>query len=121
MLKAIGKTLGEQNRIVSKVIPQLKTTIENNDAEKRIAKATIILKPKPATRVKPIIKKDEEKKNDENKTDIPQQIVNIRSSLDLEKSGENSLYVSALEDVTESVKNGLKFVNKVSDTISSII
>ncbi|EFN77747.1 G2/mitotic-specific cyclin-B3 [Harpegnathos saltator] len=113
---AIGRTLGEQNRIPSKIVPQFKTAIENNAIEKRIAKATIILKSKPPSRVKPIVKKDEEKKSDENKADISQKFVNIRASLDSEKSEENSLYVSALEDVAENVKNSLKFNSKVSSS-----
>lgn len=116
--KAIGKTLGEQNRIPNKAVPLSKVLTEHN-TEKRVAKATIILKSKPASRVKPTVKKEEEKKEDENNADIFPKSVNIRSSLDSEKS-ENSLYVSALEDVTESVKNGLKFINKVSNIISNI-
>lgn len=49
-------------------------------------------------RVKPVRKNDE-------KIDIPIKIVNVRRSLDLEKSEDNSLYVSALEDVgDESIK-----------------
>lgn len=117
-LKAIGKkALGEQNRLPNKLVSQLKTTVENN-VDKRVTKASIILKARPETRVKPIVKKEEEKKNNENKVDVSQKTVNIRSSLDSEKS-ESSLYVSALEDVTESVKNSLKFVN-VSNTISSV-
>lgn len=111
--------MGEQSRILNKAVPLPKVTEQN--ADKRIAKATIILKSKPASRVKPIIKKDDEKKKDENKIDIPQKNVNIRPSLDLEQSEENSLYVSALEDMTESVKNGLKFINKVSNTTFSML
>ncbi|XP_032677997.1 G2/mitotic-specific cyclin-B3 isoform X2 [Odontomachus brunneus] len=112
---AIGKTLGEHNRVnnlINKAVPLSKVVTEHN-TEKRVAKATIILKSKPASRVKPSVKKGEEKKENENNADIFPKSVNIRSSLDSEKS-ENSLYVSALEDVTESVKNGFKFISKVN-------
>lgn len=110
--------MDEQKHLSNRPILQPKKVVENID--KRTVKPTIVVK--PASRVKPIIKKDivsVKKENDENKVDIPLKAV-LRSSLDLEKSEESSLYVSALEDVTESVKNGLKFISKVSDILASM-
>lgn len=53
----------------------------------------VLPKPKLVPRAKPIIKKDDEK------VELPNKVVTLRYSLDLEKSEDSSLYVSALEDV----------------------
>lgn len=61
--------------------------------EKIVTKPEVVpQKPKPVPRVKSIKKDDE-------KTELPSKILNVRRSLDLEKSEDSSLYVSALEEV----------------------
>lgn len=103
---AIGKTLGTQQyepkKAIKKVVgTQVKPATQTSTAkvvEKVATKLDIQPpKPKPTSRVT-LLKKDEEK------SEIASKIVNVRRSLDLEKSEDNSLYVSALEDVNESVK-----------------
>lgn len=68
-----------------------------------IAKAGVAVKPRP--RLKP--------KKDDEKAEIAIKIVNYKHSLDLEKSDDNSLYVSALEDVTDSTKRTRRSTIKV--------
>ncbi|KYQ49271.1 G2/mitotic-specific cyclin-B3 [Trachymyrmex zeteki] len=65
-------------------------------------------KGKPAPRIKSILKKDD-------KTETINKVVNIRRSADLEKSEDNSLYVSALEDVNDSIKKTRRSSNKVDE------
>lgn len=66
------------------------------------------------TQVKLPIKKAEEK------TEIVQKkVLNLRRSIDIEKSDDSSLYVSALEDVSESsTKKSDKIHEKVSNFIT---
>lgn len=104
---AIGKTLGahpqEPKKAVKRpTVTQVKPVTQTSSVrtlDKAASKPEIAPpKPKPVPRVKPVRKNDE-------KIDIPIKIVNVRRSLDLEKSEDNSLYVSALEDVgDESIK-----------------
>jgi len=66
-------------------------------------------------RVKPIIKKDD-------KTETANKVSsNNRRSADLEKSEDNSLYVSALEDVNDSMKRTRRSSNKVNNIFSDIL
>lgn len=89
--------MGGQNHATKKIVTHGKLVVIDKSAEINIAKVMPV-KSKPLPRVKPIIKKDE-------KTEIVNKVlVNIRHSTDLEKSEDNSLYVSALEDVTDSLK-----------------
>ena len=98
---AIGKTLGSHQQepkkalrkaTVTQVKPITQTssvrTLDTAATKPEVAHA----RPKPLPRVKPV-------KKDEDKSEIPSKIVNVRRSLDLEKSEDSSLYVSALEDV----------------------
>ncbi|XP_076671564.1 cyclin B3 [Andrena cerasifolii] len=98
---AIGKTLGTHQQepkkalrkaTITQVKPITQTssvrTLDTAATKSEVAHA----RPKPLPRVKPV-------KKDEEKTEIPSKIVNVRRSLDLEKSEDSSLYVSALEDV----------------------
>ncbi|XP_076242603.1 cyclin B3 [Calliopsis andreniformis] len=104
---AIGKTLGTHQQepkkaVKRQTVTQVKSLTQTSSVrtlEKVVSKPEVAPpKPKPVPRVKAV------KKNDE-KTEIPNKIVNARRSLDLEKSEDSSLYVSALEDVgDESVK-----------------
>ncbi|KAG5326877.1 CCNB3 protein, partial [Acromyrmex heyeri] len=83
-----------------KVVTQPKPGGSNVASEKPADVTTskvVPAKVKPAPRIKSILKKDD-------KTEIINKIVNIRRSADLEKSEDNSLYVSALEDVNDSIK-----------------
>ncbi|KZC13034.1 G2/mitotic-specific cyclin-B3 [Dufourea novaeangliae] len=98
---AIGKTLGthqqEPKKAVKKpTVTQIKPYTQTSSVrtlEKAVTKAEIVPpKPKPVPRVKPVKKDDE-------KVEVPSKIVNLRRSLDLEKSEDSSLYVSALEDI----------------------
>ncbi|XP_050461307.1 G2/mitotic-specific cyclin-B3 [Cataglyphis hispanica] len=90
-------SLGGQNHATKKIVTHGKLVVIDKPAEINIAKVMPV-KSKPLPRVKPIIKK-------EDKTEIVNKVVvNIRHSTDLEKSEDNSLYVSALEDVTDSLK-----------------
>lgn len=79
-------------------VTQVKPFIQTSSVrplEKAVTKPEVIpAKPKLVPRVKPVNKDDE-------KTEIPSKIVNVRRSLDLEKSDESSLYVSALDDVED--------------------
>lgn len=55
-----------------------------------------------ATATKPLTTRAKSaKKEEEKKVEVPSKIVNLRRSVDLEKSEDNSLYVSALEDISE--------------------
>ncbi|KYM98486.1 G2/mitotic-specific cyclin-B3 [Cyphomyrmex costatus] len=65
-------------------------------------------KVKLAPRIKPILKKDD-------KTETISKVVNNRRSADLEKSEDNSLYVSALEDINDSIKKTRRSSNKVDE------
>ncbi|XP_076630095.1 cyclin B3 [Colletes latitarsis] len=100
---AIGKTLGTHSHepkkgIKKTVVTQTKPFIQTSSVrtlDKAPSKLEVIpTKPKPTLRAKPIKKDDE-------KIEMPSKIVCIRRSLDLEKSEDSSLYVSALEDVED--------------------
>ncbi|KAG7207685.1 hypothetical protein KM043_009304 [Ampulex compressa] len=114
---AIGKTLGTQQepkRAAKKAtVTQVKPATQTSSLrtlDKITAKPEVVpVKPKPVPRVKSV------KKDDEN-VQIPSKIVNVRRSLDLEKSEDNSLYVSALEDVVEeSAKKPQKSIIKIQE------
>ena len=106
-LQAIGKTLGtyqtqEPKKTFKKAaVTQVKPFTQTSSVrtlEKVVTKPEVVpQKPKPVPRVKPI-------KTDEEKIEIPIKIVKVRRSLDLEKSEDSSLYVSALEDVGDDIE-----------------
>lgn len=100
--------MGGQNHATKKVVTHVKPIVVDKPAD-NIAKV-IPVRSKPLPRVKPIIKKDD-------KTEISNKVT-IRHSSDLEKSEDSSLYVSALEDVTDSLKktrkSSIKVINKQS-------
>ncbi|OAD58626.1 G2/mitotic-specific cyclin-B3 [Eufriesea mexicana] len=109
---AIGKTLGthqtqEPKKTVKKTfVTQVKPFAQTSSIrtlEKIVTKPEVVpQKPKPVPRVKSIKKDDE-------KTELPSKILNVRRSLDLEKSEDSSLYVSALEEVgDDSTKKSRK-------------
>ncbi|KOC60224.1 G2/mitotic-specific cyclin-B3 [Habropoda laboriosa] len=88
---AIGKTLVTHQTQEPKKVTKKATTTQ-----------VILSKLKPVPRVKPV-------KKDEEKTEVASEIVNVRRSLDLEKSEDSSLYVSALEDIgDDSLKKSRK-------------
>ncbi|KAG5324792.1 CCNB3 protein, partial [Pseudoatta argentina] len=94
-----------------KVVTQPKPAGSNVASEKPADVTTskvVPAKVKPAPRIKSILKKDD-------KTEIINKIVNIRRSADLEKSEDNSLYVSALEDVNDSIKKTRRSSNNKVD------
>ncbi|KAF3426722.1 hypothetical protein E2986_06422 [Frieseomelitta varia] len=104
---AIGKTLGtyqtnqEPKKTVKKAaVTQVKPFTQTSSVrtlEKVVTKPEVVpQKPKPVPRVKPM-------KKDEEKIEVPIKIVKVRRSLDLEKSEDSSLYVSALEDVGDDI------------------
>ncbi|KYM85705.1 G2/mitotic-specific cyclin-B3 [Atta colombica] len=94
-----------------KVVTQPKPVGSNIASEKPADVTTskvVPAKVKPAPRIKSILKKDD-------KTEIINKVVNIRRSADLEKSEDNSLYVSALEDVNDSIKKTRRSSNNKVD------
>ncbi|KYN15838.1 G2/mitotic-specific cyclin-B3 [Trachymyrmex cornetzi] len=94
-----------------KIVTQPKPVGSNVASEKPADVTTskvVPAKVKPATRIKSILKKDD-------KTEIINKVVNIRRSADLEKSEDNSLYVSALEDVNDSIKKTRRSSNNKVD------
>lgn len=110
---AITTSLGGQNQPAKKVVILSKPVDESNVASEKPADVTALkvvpAKVKQVPRVKPIIKKDD-------KTETANKIVNNnRRSADLEKSEDNSLYVSALEDVNDSIKRTRRSSNKVDE------
>lgn len=108
---AITTSLGGQHHASKKPVTHVKPVVTDKPAD-NIAKV-LPVKSKPLPRIKPIIKKDE-------KTEISNKIGNIRHSTDLEKSEDNSLYVSALEDVTDSLKKTRRSNNKVDEDEKTI-
>lgn len=118
-LQAIGKTLGthqtqEPKKTVKKTaVTQVKPFTQTSSIrtlEKVVTKPEVIpQKPKPVPRVKPV-------KKDDGKVEIPSKIVKVRRSLDLEKSEDSSLYVSALDDIgDDSTKKSRKSNVEVSN------
>lgn len=90
-----------------KTITQTTNTFRN--LEKILTKPdnnSVQSKPKQVLRVKPGVKKEEEK------VEVPK-ILNVRRSLDVEKSDESSLYVSALESLPEENIKRLSRTSKV--------
>ncbi|XP_011299191.1 G2/mitotic-specific cyclin-B3 [Fopius arisanus] len=118
---AIGKSLGvqlpEAKKIVKKsqIVQPVKSTVAPahnlRNAEKVVIKTDNVIpaKPKVATRAKVA-------KRTEDHVDVTSKVPNVRRSLDLEKSDQSSLYVSALEDVPEEVskknEKNLKLLEK---------
>lgn len=105
--------MGGQNHAPKKTVTLVKSTLVTDKPIDNIAKV-LPVKSKPLPRVKPIIKKDD-------KTEISNKVGNIRHSTDLEKSEDNSLYVSALEDVTESLKKIRRSNNKVISILRGVL
>lgn len=110
ILQAIGKSLGTHVNEVKKLTKKsgaAPTKGSNNSLQslqvKILAKPenVVPVKPKPPARV-PAKKKEDEK------IEVPAKIANARRSLDLEKSEDSSLYVSALEDADESLKKSTR-------------
>lgn len=98
------------------MVTQTKSVESNIALEKSadIAVSKVVpAKAKPVVRAKPIIRKDD-------KIETAIKVVNIRRSADLE-SEDNSLYVSALEDVTDSVKKSRRSNNKVNNIFCNIL
>nr|ATL75339.1 cyclin B3-like protein [Diachasma muliebre] len=105
---AIGKSLGvqlpEAKRVVKKsqVLQPVKSSAAPahnlRNTERLVVKTDNVIpaKPKVATRAKVA-------KRAEDHVDVTSKVTNVRRSLDMEKSEESSLYVSALEDVSEEV------------------
>lgn len=104
-------SLGGQNHTTKKMVTHVKPVVVDKPADINIAKV-IPVKSKPLPRVKPIIKKDD-------KTEISNKVIN-RHSTDLEKSDDNSLYVSALEDVMDSLKKTRKSSTKIDENEKEI-
>ncbi|KYN44443.1 G2/mitotic-specific cyclin-B3, partial [Trachymyrmex septentrionalis] len=112
-VSAITTSLVGHN-LTKKVVTQLKPVGSNVASEKPADVTTskvVPAKAKPAPRIKSILKKDD-------KTETINKVVNIRRSADLEKSEDNSLYVSALEDVNDSIKKTRRSSNKVDEKIN---
>ncbi|KAL0101613.1 hypothetical protein PUN28_019031 [Cardiocondyla obscurior] len=107
---AITTSLGGQNHPTKKITTQAKPSENNVAVEKSTDVVPVVAKAKPVTRIKPIIKKDDKAETTNNK------IVNRRSA-DLEKSEESSLYISALEDITDSTKRTRRSSNKIDEKI----
>ena len=124
-MQAIGKTLSVQLHEPKKVIKKTETTqikpVTQTHSLRTLGKG--LVKPDnvaavAATKTKPLSRVKTVKKNDEKiVTDVLSKIVNVRHSLDLEKSEDNSLYVSALEDVSvDSAKKNAENVRNASVT-----
>lgn len=103
--------MGGHNHTTKKMVTHVKPVVVDKPADINIAKV-IPVKSKPLPRVKPIIKKDD-------KTEISNKVIN-RHSTDLEKSDDNSLYVSALEDVMDSLKKTRKSSTKVINNLHNV-
>lgn len=99
--QALGKTLGGHNQISKKPLALGKLQVENQDVTEKIVTKVSAVPTK--TKLLPRISKPAIKKGDE-KIELSKIVVNNKRSLDLEKSEDSSLYISALEDVTESAK-----------------
>lgn len=115
-MQAIGKSLGVQLHEPKKVVKKVQATQVKPPAHSLRTQDKVIAKPDnvTATKTKPVARAKSIKKNDE-KVELPSKIVNIRRSLDLEKSEDSSLYVSALEEVPDdSAKKTVKNSSKVS-------
>ncbi|XP_043594054.1 G2/mitotic-specific cyclin-B3 [Bombus pyrosoma] len=120
---AIGKTLGthqtqEPKKTVKKTaVTQVKPFTQTSSIrtlEKVVTKPEVIpQKPKPVPRVKPV-------KKDDGKVEIPSKIVKVRRSLDLEKSEDSSLYVSALDDIGDDSTKKSRKSNVQSEEIEKI-
>ncbi|XP_012286391.1 G2/mitotic-specific cyclin-B3 [Orussus abietinus] len=97
--KSFGAQLHEPKKLVKKaIVTQTKPIVPTSSLrtlEKILGKPDNVVpaKPKPVPKVKPVKKDDE-------KAEVPSKIVNVRRSLDLEKSEDGSLYVSALEEIS---------------------
>ncbi|XP_046736764.1 G2/mitotic-specific cyclin-B3 [Diprion similis] len=110
---AISKSLGTQVHEVKKITKKASTqnkpsTTSLQPLGKILAKPdnVVPIKPKPPARVPA-------KKKEDDKVEIPAKIANARRSLDLEKSEDSSLYVSALEDADESLKKSTRSNSRV--------
>ncbi|XP_012262868.1 G2/mitotic-specific cyclin-B3 [Athalia rosae] len=110
---AIGKSLGAQIQEAKKVTK--KVAIQNKPATNTLQSIgkipikpdnVVPVKAKPPSRVPA-------KKKEDDKVEIPAKIANVRRSLDLEKSEDSSLYVSALEDADESLKKSTRSNSRV--------
>ncbi|XP_046825541.1 G2/mitotic-specific cyclin-B3 [Vespa crabro] len=109
---AIGKPFGTQQqepkKVVKKIATKTKTLLQINSnkvAEKIVPKTDVVIKPKPIQRIKAIKQEDDKLKTNNTET--------VRRSIDSEKSGDNSLYMSALEDVSDnSIKKTERENNK---------
>ncbi|XP_011167664.1 G2/mitotic-specific cyclin-B3 [Solenopsis invicta] len=105
---AITTSLGAQIHPLKKANVQTKPVENNNGLEKPVdvTSKVALAKAKPVPRIKPILKKDD-------KTEIVNsKIVNSRLSVGSE---DNSLYVSALEDVNDSMKKTRRSNNKIDE------
>lgn len=103
------------------MVVQTKSTESNIVLEKCtdiVVSKVVPAKTKPVLRAKPIIKKDD--KRDSQQVETVNKVVNNRRSADLE-SEDNSLYVSALEDVTDSIKKSRRSNNKVNNIFCNIL
>lgn len=111
--------MGGQHHPTKKIAIQTKSAESNIVLEKSadISVTKVVSAKKPVPRAKPIIKKEDKI---EDKTQIANKVVNNRRSADLE-SEDNSLYVSALEDVTDSVKKNRRSSNKVNNIFCHIL
>ncbi|XP_066589456.1 G2/mitotic-specific cyclin-B3 [Prorops nasuta] len=117
---AIGKSLSthqqESKKLVKKPI-QIKTAAQTLPlkAERNNTKSSDNNTGQPA---KPkILPSTEPTQKEEKKVEVPSKNVNTRRSSDLEKSEDSSLYVSALEDISDSLKKIEKIEEESSNEI----
>ncbi|XP_078046290.1 cyclin B3 [Augochlora pura] len=133
---AIGKTLGthqpDQKKIVKKVVvTQTKPSTQTSSVRTIENTAAILDKPEEVPPKPKLVPRVKSVKKVIEKIEIPSTIVNVRRSLDLEKSDESSLYVSALEDIGEDTEkkshksnvqtNELEKIEKERETCKSLV
>ncbi|XP_001606424.1 G2/mitotic-specific cyclin-B3 [Nasonia vitripennis] len=125
---AIGKSIGAQLQDAKKAAKKVtvsqpvksvtQTTSTLRTLEKILnipAENNVIHRhPKQVIRAKAPVKKEEER------PEIPSKIANVRRSLDLEKSNDSSLYVSALETLPEENVKRLSRTGKDADKKSPV-
>lgn len=136
--QAIGKSLGVQlqdpKKVINKktstvsakptAIPPTGVTLRNHEGKIEARTDSNIFKPKIVPAKKAIVptkttnlKKIEEKIATTTEV-VAQKITNLRRSLDVEKTDDSSLYISALEDVSEGSANKFGKIEKINEKVN---
>lgn len=108
-----NSTLKNLDRILSRAESHVyRLQLQRQPISTRTSKSSVTLTSVSAT--EKTVKGETEVKKEDEKTEIPVKKVNTRRSLELEKSNDSSLYVSALESLPEeNVKRSSRSLTKV--------